>query len=131
MNNNKDSKTNSSSCNPNSSNKYIDFKLNSFSYADFVLLSSTLAYGIGEELNDTDLDLVIVFLSMISSDLALIRTKRGILKREQALQKNSSNSAIDIITTEAEDVVISDLSRKSSIKKKKIYKKKKRKKQLY
>ena len=128
MDNNKGTKTNSSKCNMNNSNETIDLGLNRFSYADFVLLSSTLAYVIGEELNDEDLGLIIIFLSLVSADLALISAKRNILRTNQALQ--NQNADIDTTITAAEGALVAALPRKSKIKKKKIYKTKKRKKQL-
>lgn len=132
MDNNKGTKTSSSKCNMNNSNETLDLGLDCFSYADFVLLSSTLSFVIGEELNDADLDLFIIFLGMVSADLALISTKRAILRRRQASQNqnNVANAVIDTTISEEEGSLVAALPRKSKIKKKKIYKKKKIKKQL-
>ncbi|WP_042274918.1 hypothetical protein [Faecalimicrobium dakarense] len=77
---------NNNSCNDNPG-KDRGLGLASFSYADFILLSSTISYALGEELNDVDLALLIVFLGMVSSDLALISTQGRIqrtLGTEQA-----------------------------------------------
>ncbi len=126
MDNNKGTKTSSSKCNMNNSNETLDLGLDRFSYADFVLLSSTLSFVIGEELNDADLDLIIIFLGMVSADLALISAKRAILRRKQALQ-NQNGAAIDTTITGAESALVAGLPRKSKIKKKKIYKRKKEK----
>lgn len=65
---------NNNSCN-NSLGKDKGLGLASFSYADFILLSSTISYALAEELNDADLALLIVFLGMVSADLALLTTQ--------------------------------------------------------
>lgn len=46
----------------------INTGLNSFSYADFVLLSSTISYAIAEEVSVEDLEILVTFLGMISAD---------------------------------------------------------------
>lgn len=102
----------------NTSNKDT-IGIQSWSYADFVVLSSVLAYAIAEELNDIDLDLFIVFLGSVQSDLATLRLQRGI--------KNSKNNIIPEISTT--DVGVEDIAsgtlRKSKVRKvKKIRRKK-------
>ncbi|QJA08348.1 hypothetical protein HF520_05025 [Romboutsia sp. CE17] len=68
--------------------------LASIGYADYVILSATLSYAIAEELNDLDLDMLIVFAGMITSDLALLRTRRGIINGiNQANQQNTGEEA--------------------------------------
>lgn len=118
-------KSNVSKC---STNKQLDLGLKDLSYADFVLLSSVAAFAISEDLNDTDLDLLIVFFSMLSSDLALARTKRGISQREQSKNNisNIDNSAIDSSTIIADEALVSDLSRSTKVKKKCVKVKKKK-----
>ena len=54
----------------------INTGLNSFSYADFVLLSSTISYAIAEEVSVEDLEILVTFLGMISADLALLTYKK-------------------------------------------------------
>jgi hypothetical protein len=122
---NKSSKNNVSKC---STNKILDLGLKELSYADFVLLSSVAAYAISEDLNDTDLDLLIVFFSMLSSDLALARTKRGIFKAEQLKNNvsNTENSAVDSSIDTADEALVSDLSRRTKVKKKRVKIKKKK-----
>lgn len=95
--------------------------LQNLSYADFIVLSSILSYAISEELNDIDLDLFIVFLGIVQSDLATLRIQRG-------LKNNGSlNAAIDTTDTGAKDISI-QTSRHSNVKKvKKIKRKRKRK----
>jgi hypothetical protein len=117
-------KNNSSKC---STNKQLDLGLKNISYADYVLLASVAAYAISEDLNDTDLDLLIVFFSMLSSDLALARTKRGIFQADQA--KNNiadSDTAAIVTTTNPDEALISDLSRRTKVKKKRVKIKKKK-----
>ena len=117
-------------CNSNNSTtNYLELGLDRFSYADYVLLSSLLAYSIGEELNDVDLDLLIVFFSMISSDLALVRTKRGVFQRKQAAnaaqakQNSEENAVIDTIISGENENIASELTRKTKIRNKKIIRK--------
>ena len=103
----------------------INTGLNSFSYADFVLLSSTISYAIAEEVSVEDLE---TFLGMISADLALLLIKKGRLAASQAAQSTS----IDTTTEETSEDVESTLVRKSRHRKKKKIKKKKVKiKQVY
>lgn len=105
-------------------NQYLDLGLDSFSYSDFILLSSILAYAIGEELNDLDLEYIIIFLGMLSSDLALIETKRSVRRKQQ-----DSDATVNVDTSE--ELVLSELDRKHKIKKKKYIKKRRiKKKQL-
>lgn len=98
----------------NSSNVKQDLKLYQFSYADYVLLSSTIAYAIGEDLNDPDLDILIAFFGMITSDLAILRTRRGIIDGLSKIQ-NINNGVDDTIgaieSTQAAESVVSNLSR--------------------
>lgn len=105
-------------------NKDSSLNLASISYADFILLSSTLSFAIAEELQDEDLDILIAFFGMIVSDLAILRTKRGILNARQA-QNNEENIAGSESASNAGAVIAGTLSRKS--KKKKCIRKVKRK----
>ncbi len=112
----------------NCKNNKKSFGLGSYTYADYVILSSTLSYAIGEELNDEDLAFLIVFLSQVSSDLALIRTKRA-LKISQETQDEEADEqdiieSIDIDTID--DTLFTSINRSKvkKIKKRKIKKKK-------
>ena len=101
----------------------INTGLNSFSYADFVLLSSTISYAIAEEVSVEDLEILVTFLGMISADLALLLIKKGRLAASQAAQSTSIETSEDVEST---------LVRKSRHRKKKKIKKKKVKiKQVY
>ena len=101
----------------------VNTGLNSFSYADFVLLSSTIAYAIAEEVSVEDLEILVTFLGMISGDLALLLIKKGRLAASQATQSTS----IDTTTEEISEEVESTLVRKPRHRKKKRIKKKKKK----
>lgn len=106
--------TNSSNKNSSSKNCKSNNSLNansnqnglglaSISYADFVILSSTLSYAIAEELNDSDLNMLIVFLGMIESDLALLSTKRNITNAQNETLAESED-------VESEAIVEEDIS---------------------
>lgn len=104
--NTENQKNNLCNGNLNNNNSNINNKLNlelyKFSYADFVLLSSTLAYAIGEDLNDADLDILIAFFGMLTADLAILRTRRGIINGlAKAAQVNNGGEEGIIGATEA------------------------------
>lgn len=87
-------------------NNKLNLGLSNYTYADFVILSSTLAYAISCELTDEDLDFFIVFLIQVSGDLALLRTKRGyeqiavkgsqVVGEEEILEEAEANEAVDV-----------------------------------
>lgn len=120
---------NKKQCQNNKSPQDNGLGLSSLSYADFVILSSTLSFAIAEELNDQDLDMFLIFLGMVEADLALLRTKRGI---RNALNQTNEDAIIGSEeSTEASDVITSTLTRSSKKKKRiKKVKKKKRKKEI-
>lgn len=121
----------SQKCPKNNNTKKADLGLASISYADFIILASTLSYAIAEELNDADLDMLIVFAGMITSDLALLRTKRGILNATSQQKNNVGQEAIigGTEATNAADVTdIVDISGTSRCNKKRVRKVKKRRK---
>ena len=97
-----------------------------FSYADFVLLSSTISYAISEETSLDDLEILITFLGMISTDLTLL-----LIKRRRSVYNQQINQQADI-DDETQDVSDDDvnisLSRNLNTKTIKIVKRKKRKK---
>jgi len=97
---NQDNNTNKNSTNCASKRK-INLNLESFSYADYVILSSTLAYALTEELDDSDVDMLLVFIGMLEADIALIRTRRGIVQRTSYSSQSS---------TGAEAIIGGDLS---------------------
>lgn len=110
----------------NENQKDMDIGLYNFSYADFIILSSTLAYAISEELNDMDLDILISFFGMLTADLGMLRTKNGISQKLSAAQNNNGESAIIGATeaTQSAEIVADRLSRNNKkIKKEKMHKK--------
>lgn len=137
-NSNNNSLKSSSNCDSNkttsNSNNNLNIGLENLSYADYVLLASLAAFSIGDDLNDNDLDLLIVFFSMMSSDLALIRTKRGVAQRnlaakkalEQANQNGAEEAAVNSTIAGAEESLVGDLSRAKKVRTKKYIKKKRK-----
>lgn len=130
-------KTNSrnSNCNTNSSSNNSNqsgLGLASISYADYVILSSTLSYAIAEELNDADLDMLIAFFGMIVSDLAILRTSRGINNAQQNTISSQDTETESIIGAEDTSAASSTLAAvgnvRSGFKKRKRIRKVKRKK---
>lgn len=125
----KSSKSKSITSQVNNSNKK-GFGLSNYSYADYVILSSTLSYAISEELNDEDLDFLVVFLSQVTSDLALLRTQRGYKLKKLASSTQQEINDIDATVSEggSEDIIVSELGRGKhkykKVKRKKIKKKK-------
>lgn len=137
-NSNNNSLKSSSNCDSNkttsNSNNNLNIGLENLSYADYVLLASLAAFSIGDDLSDNDLDLLIVFFSMMSSDLALIRTKRGVAQRnlaakkalEQANQNGAEEAAVNSTIAGAEESLVGDLSRTKKVRTKKYIKKKRK-----
>ena len=107
--------------NANCKNNKKNFGLMNYTYADYVILSSTLAYAIGEELDDTDLTLFLVFLSQLSADLSLIITKRGLMEKQ-----SDNQSIVPEIESEeqVDDINSTELGKSKKRKVKKIKKRK-------
>ena len=78
--NNKKSKE---KCKPNA-NKNESKKLSDFTYAELIVLSSTLAYSIGEELDEEDLEVFAVFLGLLIAELQLIVTQKTFNNKNQS-----------------------------------------------
>jgi hypothetical protein len=87
-----------------------------------------LAYAIGEELNDADLALLIVFLSQVSADLALIRTKRAIELSQSSANQVEESDILDVLDVEdtLDDIpiLVRNKTKRKNIKKTKVKKKK-------
>lgn len=102
--------------------------LSRYTYADYVILSSTIAYAIGEELSDEDLALLIVFLSQVSADLALIRTKRAIELSQSGANQAEESDVLDVLDVEdtLDDIpiLVRNKTKRKNIKKTKVKKKK-------
>lgn len=118
-----------SECTNNSSNAASQqgLGLASISYADYVILSATLSFAIAEELNDADLDMLIVFFGMVTSDLALLRTKRGITNAQSSAEEAIIGSEESTEGPESVASVSSSLRGRSRKKCKRIKKVKKKK----
>lgn len=113
---------NNNFCNNSNQDRDRGLGLASFSYADFILLSSTIAYALAEELNDVDLALLIVFLGMVSSDLVLLRTQNRI-----RMELDTGQPEEDVIVEEEVEegsligstIATSTVGRNSKVKKRK------------
>ena len=67
--------TNNSSIKSNNiSNNSNNSKLCCFSALDYMVLASTLAIALGEELSDTDISILSTFFAVLSDELALIES---------------------------------------------------------
>ena len=92
--NNKKSKE---KCKPNA-NKNESKKLSDFTYAELIVLSSTLAYSIGEELDEEDLEVFAVFLGL------LIASWEVRVIQKQSNSRNPSNVSEEDMDIEDMDV---------------------------
>ncbi|MBC5997532.1 hypothetical protein EAI30_09425 [Romboutsia ilealis] len=72
--NNTNNVSNSSNGSVNTSNDSgnTSSKLCCFGYVDYIVLASTLAIALGEELDNTDLSILSTFFAVLSDELALI-----------------------------------------------------------
>lgn len=115
--------TNSSNYNTiNNNSQSTSTGLSRFSYADFVLLSSTISYAISEETSLDDLEILITFLGMISTDLTLL-----LIKRRRSVYNQQADIDDETQDVSDDDANIS-LSRNLNTKTIKRVKRKKRKK---
>lgn len=103
----------------------LNLGLNKFSYADFVLLSSTISYAIAEEVNVEDLEILLTFLGMISADLGLLLIKKERELITQQANQQGVQASINEISDEESDKDIDTISTRIS-KKKRIKKIKKK-----
>ena len=99
----------------------LNLGLNKFSYADFVLLSSTISYAIAEEVNVEDLEILVTFLGMISADLGLLLIKKEReLITQQSNQQGVQTSVSEVSDEESDedvDTISTRMSKKKRIKK--------------
>lgn len=83
-----------------------------FSYADFVVLSSVIAYGIVDSVDQNDLGIILSFLGMITADVAILQTKISIEKAidEQNQQLANQQDVEEAVIPEqiAEESIIAD-----------------------
>lgn len=94
-------------CNNENGDKGLN--LARFSYADFVVMSSAIAYGIFDSVNQEDLGIILSFLGMITADIALLQTKSSIEKVRQYQSGQQSEEDIE------EDVIAEQISEEDII----------------
>lgn len=94
-------------CNNENGDKGLN--LARFSYADFVVMSSAIAYGIVDSVNQEDLSIILSFLGMITADIALLQTKSSIEKFRQYQSGQQSEEEIE------EDVIAEQISEEDII----------------
>lgn len=70
--NSQNNETNSKSNDNSSENNDLKSKLCCFSSTDYIVLASTLAIALGEELSENDLNILSTFFAVLSDELALI-----------------------------------------------------------
>lgn len=113
-NNNSKSKKNSScnntQSNQSSSSKDMNSKLCCFSSVDYLILSSTLAIALGEELSSTDLGILSTFFAVLSDELALI----------QSVNSCNNNSNNPVFTPPIADVAVTSSKNENNKYKKQI-----------
>lgn len=107
-----------SSCN-NSNNKSSKStnktsKLCTFSSIDYIVLASTLAIALGEELSSTDLGILSTFFAVLSDELALI----------QSVNSCKSNTNNPIFVPPVSDVAVTSSKNENNENKKNTKKKK-------
>lgn len=82
-------------CKCNNENEDKDLGLARFSYADFVVMSSVIAYGIVDSVSLEDLGIILSFLGMVTSDMSLLATKVRIENaRESQIGQQSEEDVI-------------------------------------
>lgn len=75
--NNNQSQNNNTNCQSNNTDDQTQSKLCCFSSTDYIVLASTLAIALGEELSETDLSILSTFFAVLSDELALIAAVQG------------------------------------------------------
>lgn len=101
---------NSSNNDPNSqtnNNQNTNSKLCCFSSVDYIVLASTLAIALGEELSSTDLGILSTFFAVLSDELALI----------QSVNNCNSNTNNPIFVPPVADVAVTSSQNKNNNKK--------------
>lgn len=93
--------------------------LASLSYAEFIILASTLAYSLSEELSESDLALLVAFLYIVLADLEIIIAKNQI-KQGSSTTSEDEEEEIDL----GSDIITQPININS---KKRRYKGKKKK----
>lgn len=117
-NSNSNNNNNSNSNNTSTNNTPPNPRLCCFGYLDYIILASTLAVALGEELNSTDLNILATFFAVLSDELALIGAINSCPSNSQ------NNTGDDVFVPPVPDVA---MTRKKT-KTKKIVKKRIKKK---
>lgn len=111
--NDKNSSNNDTNSQTNNSQN-TNSKLCCFSSVDYIVLASTLAIALGEELSSTDLGILSTFFAVLSDELALI----------QSVNNCNSNTNNPIFVPPVADVAVTSSQNKNNKNKKNIKKKK-------
>ncbi|GAA0710652.1 hypothetical protein GCM10008904_22490 [Paraclostridium ghonii] len=90
-----------------------------FGYVDYIVLASSLAVAVAEEVNSTDLNILASFFATFSDELALISA----VKSGCALDSDSDSSSSKENSFVAPALVASGTRSKSKVKKRKKVKK--------
>ena len=101
------------------SNNEDGLGLASLSYAEYIILASTLAYSLSEELSESDLALLVAFLYIVLADLEIIIAKNQI-KQGSSTTSEDEEEEIDL----GSDIITQPININS---KKRRYKGKKKK----
>lgn len=108
---------NTNTSNNNSSQSKSSFLCN-FGYVDYIVLASTIAITLGEELSANDLNVLAAFLDVLSDELALIATV------EACPQNNNDNDDFVFVPPGIAMTCNKNSKKRTVIKKKKIKKRK-------
>ena len=107
--NNYKTKQNSSCNNKQSNSNNTHSKLCCFSSVDYIVLASTLAIALGEELSSSDLGILSTFFAVLSDELALI----------QSVNSCNNNNNDPIFTPPIADIAVTSSKNKINKNKKK------------
>ncbi|MGL5695252.1 MAG: hypothetical protein ACRCXA_14320 [Peptostreptococcaceae bacterium] len=108
----RDNSSNNNTSNSNSStntNSQPKARLCCFGYVDYIVLASTLAVALGEELNSTDLNILATFLAVLSDELALIGAINSC--------PSSNNSTEEVFVPPVPDVAMTRSKKRTRVKK--------------
>lgn len=114
-------------CNENDNKKCEDnLGLASISYADYVILASTLAYALFQEMERDDLAMLITLMYLVISDLQVLIAQDGIIQANCGNQNSSVDENADLEFEEDIELNALSLNRKNKVKKRSSYRKKKK-----
>ena len=111
---NKESSSSNNSNTQSNSNQNTSSKLCYFSAIDYIVLASTLAIALGEELSTTDISILSTFFAVLSDELALI----------QSVNSCKSNTNNPIFVPPVSDVAVTSSKNENNENKKNTKKKK-------